>query len=130
MNLTTKQGTISEYNSIICKGKVILKNGEIIQFHLTSFQSSLPTRFPYLNEDVIVAFDGDHLISVRTDIEKQKEYFTLDVKPINVTNHPFPQEAHDKGWNPEIQKQWTKEDINKMTHRLMFLDILLEKLNP
>lgn len=82
MNITTKQGTISEYNSLICKGKVKTIDGEVYQFHSISFQSSLPTRFPYLGEDVIITFDDDRLISVRTDKEKQKNYYNLPFKPI------------------------------------------------
>ena len=122
MNITTKQATIIEYYSLICKGKVKTNDGEIYQFHSTSFQSSLPTRFPYLGEDVIITFDDDRLISVRTDTEKQKSYYDLPFKPVNVTNHPFPQAAHDKGWNPELQKQWTVEEIDEMTHRWAFPD--------
>ena len=72
MNITTKQGTVIEYSSAIAKGKIKTNDEEIYQFHSTSFQSSLPTRFPYLYEDVIVTFDNDRLISVRSDIEKQK----------------------------------------------------------
>ena len=44
------------------------------------------------------------------NIEKQKEYFDLPFKPINVTNHPFPQASHDKGWKPELQKSFTLEE--------------------
>lgn len=85
MNITTKQGTVIEYYSIICKGKVKTIDGEIYQFHSTSFQSSLPTRFPYLGEDVIITFDDDRLISIRTDVEKQKSYYDLPVKPVKYT---------------------------------------------
>ena len=64
MNITTKQGTIIEYNSLIYKGKVKTIDGEFYQFHSTSFQSSLPTRFPYLGEDVIITFDDNRLMDV------------------------------------------------------------------
>jgi len=110
MNITTKQGTIIEYDSELSKGKVKTTDGEIYQFHSTSFQSSLPTRFPYLGEDVIITFDDDRLISVRTDTEKQKSYYNLNLKPIDMTNHPFPQAAHDKGWKPELQKSLTIQE--------------------
>jgi len=40
MNITTKQGTIVEYDLTSSKCKVKTIDGEIYQFHSTSFQSS------------------------------------------------------------------------------------------
>ena len=102
------------------KGKIKTNDEEIYQFHSTSFQSSLPTRFPYLYEDVIVTFDNDRLISVRSDIEKQKSYYDLAFKPINVTNHPFPQAAHDKNWKPELQKSFTLEEYTNRHRYIIY----------
>lgn len=115
---TTIQGIILEYNSKENQGKIQLIDNRIIDFQ-TLICNNMEI---WLKEDIIAEFENENLISIKPDEEKQKSYFNLNLKLIDMTNHPFPQKAHDKGWNSEIQKYWTTEEIDEITHRWAFPD--------
>jgi len=71
-NIRKIKGIIKTFNRDSCRGWILLENKRsssphaLISFHSTSFQSSLPTRFPIVNEVVDVTFQDDRLISVRS----------------------------------------------------------------
>ncbi len=100
------QGIILEYNSKENHGKIQLIDNRIIDFQ-TTICNNMEI---WLKEDIIAEFENEELISIKPDVEKQKSYYNLNFKPIDMTNHPFPQAAHDKGWKPELQKSYTIEE--------------------
>ncbi len=71
-NIRKIKGIIKIFNYNSCRGWILLEEkrpsspNTLVSFHSTSFQSSLPTRFPVINEVVDVTFQDDRLISVRS----------------------------------------------------------------
>lgn len=101
---TTIQGIILEYNSKEHQGKIKLIDNQIFDFQ-TSICNNMEI---WLKEDIVAEFENENLILIKPDIEKQKSYYNLAFKSIDMTNHPFPQKAHDEKWKPELQKSLTK----------------------
>lgn len=108
--ITSIQGIILEYNPKENQGKIQLIDNRIIDFQI-SICNNMEI---WLKEDIIAEFENEQLISIKPDVEKQKSYFNLAFKPIHMTNHPFPQKAHDEKWKPELQKSYTFEEFLKL----------------
>jgi hypothetical protein len=60
-----EKGEIISFDETTSRGKISLTRGEV-EFHSTSFQSALPTRFPRLGEPVSVTFSRGELVSVHS----------------------------------------------------------------
>lgn len=59
-------GKVVAFDQSTARGRVSLAQGKEIEFHSTSFQSSLPTRFPRLGETVNVTFSYGRIVSVHS----------------------------------------------------------------
>jgi len=60
-----EKGEVISFDETTSRGKISL-SGEVVEFHSTSFQSTLPTRFPRLGEPVSVTFSRGQLVSVHS----------------------------------------------------------------
>lgn len=72
-NFIYLKGIVIELKDDIARAKAILEDSRVITFHYTTFKSNPPTRFPKLNEKIIVTYQDNLLfgfISVRSDCDK------------------------------------------------------------
>jgi hypothetical protein len=60
-----EKGKVVSFDETTSRGRISLPQGEV-EFHSTSFQSALPTRFPRAGEPVSVTFSRGQLVSVHS----------------------------------------------------------------
>jgi hypothetical protein len=65
-NFTYLKGIITSCEETSGRYCANLENNSVIRFHSTTFQSNIPTRFPFEGEWIIATYQDDRLISVRS----------------------------------------------------------------